>query len=158
MNSTCFEQTSSSMNLKKLELELDLPRNSSCRSLLEIIQYLIVNRRINLLLGSRFDQLNPSLYFFTFLIRLIFSHKLEFYLESTFKLEELVDYFYVHTANNMNGTNINVFWYESRPYDHSLDYAVSKKLFLPIEPKDWNTKVMFHENILAFEEIILAPK
>jgi hypothetical protein len=118
---------------------------------------------------SGFDQSVPFL-LLLFQIRLIFSHKLEFYLESTFKLEELVDYFYVDAANNMNGTNINVFWYESRPYNHSLDSAVSKKLFLPIESKDWNTKVMFHENswavliamchenILAFEEIILAPK
>ncbi len=62
-------------------------------------------------------------------------------MSSTYNLTELVDYFYVETMINKNGTIFNVFWYESRPIDHSKDSANSRKMFLPIDQKDWTTKV-----------------
>jgi hypothetical protein len=68
----------------------------------------------------------------------------EFYLSSTFNLTDLVDQFFVETMINKNGTSFNVFWYESRPINRSMnlaDRANRRKLFLPFNQKDWTTKV-----------------
>ena len=75
--------------------------------------------------------------------RIFFSFE-EFYLSSTFNLTELVDQFFVETMINKNGTKFNVFWYESYPINRSMntaDRANRRKLFLPIDQKDWITKV-----------------
>ena len=47
------------------------------------------------------------------------------------------------TFGLQNGTNHNVFWYETRPYDHSLDSANARKEFLKVDLNDWTTQVSF---------------
>ena len=54
----------------------------------------------------------------------------------------MVDYFFVETLMNKNGTSFNVFWIESVKYNHAGEGAHQRKEYMSIDFKDWTTKVM----------------
>jgi len=61
------------------------------------------------------------------------------------------------TFRLQNGTNVNVFWYVTRPYDHSSDSANARKEFLKLDLKDWTTKVSFistYLSLISFQAFI----
>ena len=61
------------------------------------------------------------------------------------------------TLGLQNGTNHNVFWYETRPYDHSLDSANARKEFLKVDLNDWTTQVSFLSLFLkSFQQLTLS--
>jgi hypothetical protein len=59
----------------------------------------------------------------------------------TFQLTELLDQFYVETLSNKDGTNFNVFWYETIRRNSSGDTVNNRKEFLQLDINDWTTKV-----------------
>jgi hypothetical protein len=65
----------------------------------------------------------------------------EFYHNVTFNLTELLDYFYVETLSNKDGTNFDVFWYETIKRNQSGGTANNRKAFLDLDFNDWTTKV-----------------